>query len=206
MSTPLNIPQIALTGGIGSGKSAAAEFFSHLGAFIIDSDALAHQITSPHGLAIESIRRTFGSEFISDDGSLNRPLMRDLVFNQPGQLKKLESITHPLIQQEGQKAIAKAQLLKPPYILHMIPLLFESSRWEGRFFKIITVDSSQDTQISRVQARSQLTVEMIQKIINTQALREFRLEHSDFIIDNNGSLDDLRSGVREIHEKIVTLV
>jgi len=195
--------KLALTGGIGSGKSAAAGAFEKLGIPVIDSDAIAHQITAPAGMAIEAIKNTFGADFINAEGALDRAKMRALVFNQPAALKQLEAITHPLIKELSEAAALKALDQDPPFLLFMIPLLFESVGWQDRFHKIIVVDCSIDLQIQRVILRNQLQQELIEKIIANQAPRALRLQYADYVLENNGSLDELTQQVRAVHESIL---
>jgi len=195
--------KLALTGGIGSGKSAAAGAFEKLGIPVIDSDAIAHQITAPAGIAIDAIKNTFGADFINAQGALDRAKMRALVFNQPAALKQLEAITHPMIKELSEAAALKALDQNPPFLIFMIPLLFESVGWQDSFHKIIVVDCSIDLQIQRVILRNQLQQELIEKIIANQAPRALRLQYADYVLENNSSLDELTQQVQVVYEKIL---
>jgi len=195
--------KLALTGGIGSGKSAAGLAFEKFGIPVIDSDAIAHQITAPDGAAIPEIKSIFGSEFLTPEGALDRAKMRTLVFNEPQALKKLEAITHPLIRELSERAALQALENNPPYIIFMIPLLFESTGWQGRFNKIVVVDCSVDLQIKRVALRNQLQQELIEKIIATQTPRAMRLQYADYVIENNGTLSELEEKVSNTHLQIL---
>jgi dephospho-CoA kinase len=197
------IPRLALTGGIGSGKSAAGDSFENLGIPVIDSDAIAHEITSPGGAAIDAIRQVFGAEFINSEGAMDRSKMRERVFNHPEALQDLEAITHPLIRIISEDRARESLNNCPPYILFMIPLLFESNAWQNRFKKIVVVDCSVQTQIERVMQRNHLAQELIEKIIATQVPRAFRLQNADYVIHNEGSLKDLENEVTLTHLKII---
>jgi dephospho-CoA kinase len=203
--TTKQITTIGLTGGIGSGKSLAAKEFNRLGAQIIDSDALAHQVTSAGGVAMPAIEAAFGKEFLMEDGSLNREKMREYVFTHRPALTVLESITHPLIKEASHAALQSALSQNPPYIIFMIPLLFESNNWQGRFKKIIVTDCSVETQIQRVVLRNKLPREQVEKIMAAQMSREERLKNADYVINNDGFLIDLNLQVMDIHQKILVL-
>ena len=122
------ILKVGLTGGIGSGKSAVAQVFEKMGATIIDTDQIAHQITAPNGLAIDAIEKEFGASFIASDGSLDRAKMRELVFNDPQARLALERITHPLIAEQTEMLTIAAMQHNPPYIVFVVPLLLESGK------------------------------------------------------------------------------
>lgn len=197
--------QIGLTGGIGCGKSAVAKEFELLGIPVIDSDQLAHQVTSPNGLAMDKILTMFGKEFVNADGSLNRQAMRDKVFHDPQALKKLESITHPLIRKLSDEKFQEYCEKNPPYVIQMIPLLFESKDWKSRFKKVILVDCSEFLQISRVLQRPGMTEAIVKRIICTQIRREDRLKLADYIISNEGPIEELQAKVLKVHLAILAL-
>lgn len=198
-----NAFKVALTGGIGSGKSAAAREFERLGIPVIDSDAIAHQITGPNGIAIPKIKEVFGIEFINHDGSLNRAKMRALVFDHPPEKIKLEKITHPLIRQEGERAALIALDSNPAYLIFMIPLLFESDQWRNKYDQIVVVDCPESLQIDRVIQRNGLAKNEIEKIIASQTPRTERLAHANLVIDNSASMNELAKQVHITHKKIL---
>ncbi|MFW7342190.1 dephospho-CoA kinase [Pollutimonas sp. H1-120] len=191
--------KIGLTGGIGSGKSRVADLFADWGAAVIDTDVIAHELTSPGGAAIESIRHEFGPDIISPTGALDRQAMRELVFESPQARQRLESIIHPMISSVTQK---RADAAQGCYLVFVVPLLVESGRWRDRVDRICVVDCDPETQIRRVQARSGLTPEAIARIMSAQASREARLAVADDVIVNDGrtSLDELVRHARELHE------
>jgi dephospho-CoA kinase len=191
--------KIGLTGGIGSGKTRVADLFAEWGAAVIDTDVIAHDLTSPGGAAMEAIRHEFGPDVISPTGALDRQAMRDLVFESPEARQRLESIIHPMISSVTQKRAAAAQGC---YLVFVVPLLVESGRWHDRVDRICVVDCDPETQISRVQARSGLTPEAIARIMSAQASRESRLAVADDVIVNDGhtSFDELVRRAREVHD------
>ena len=196
---------VGLTGGIGSGKSAIAERLASYGASIVDSDLIAHQITSTGGLAIEPIAERFGSEFIQTDGALDRKKMRVLVFEDLQSRKALEAITHPLIRA---KAIEQARLSierQALYIVFVVPLLLESSEWFQFIDHVVVADCSEAIQIQRVMERNGLTRQEVESILQAQATRAERLAQADTVIENMGSLEDLAEQVRLLHQKILQI-
>jgi dephospho-CoA kinase len=190
---------IGLTGGIGSGKSQVADFLEQWGASVIDTDRIAHELTGPGGAAIEPLRQAFGGAAIAPDGSLDRAWMRERVFRDAPARRRLESIVHPLIQAVVRDRAAAARGL---YCVFVVPLLVESGRWRDRVDRICVVDCDPGTQIQRVQARSGLTRDTIERIMGAQASREERLAAADDVILNDGTtdLDTLRVRTRSFHD------
>jgi dephospho-CoA kinase len=188
---------VGLTGGIGSGKSAAAEEFARLGATVVDTDAIAHELTETGGAALAQIERVFGKNFVSESGAMNRKKMRDLVFSDAAAKSKLESLLHPMIREESARRIAAAP---GPYVIHVVPLLLESGGYRQRVDRILVVDAPEETQLARVKDRG-LDEAQVRKIIAAQAGRPERLRAADDLIDNSGSLDALRKQVGALHEK-----
>jgi dephospho-CoA kinase len=197
------IPLIGLTGGIGSGKSVVAQRLAGLGATVIDSDQIAHDITSPHGAAIAPIQASFGPEFLAADGSLDRPKMRQLVFNDPSALQSLEAITHPLIHAETLRQASQAHENGALYLVFMVPLLVESGYWPQAIDHLVVVDSPPELQIARVMQRSNLDRSEIGQIMSKQASREDRLAAADTILLNDGSLDKLIPQIDNLHQWII---
>lgn len=197
--------KIGLTGGIGSGKSKVADMLAEWGAAIIDTDVIAHQLTGPAGAAMPAIRQAFGDEVVAGDGALNRDAMRALVFRDPAARGRLEGILHPLI---GEQAMAQGAAARTPYAVFVVPLLVESgARWIQRVDRVCVVDCSPATQVARVQRRSGLTPDVIERIMSVQASRQVRLAAADDIVDNDEhvALDALRAQVRGLHEKWLSL-
>ena len=189
---------VGLTGGIGSGKSAVADEFARLGAVVVDTDVIAHELTGPNGSAVPEIRKIFGEKAIGPDGAMDRKRMRDHVFADPAAKKRLEGLLHPLIREESQKRIAAAP---GPYVVHVVPLLIESPDYRRRVDRVLVVDAPEEIRVSRVQARSGLSPDEVRAIMRTQAPSAARLAAADDVIDNGGDRDALRIRVAALHQK-----
>ena len=189
---------IGLTGGIGSGKTLVSNRLQELGAQIIDTDTIAHELTAPQGLAMPQILRRFGPQSVLTNGSMNRPYIRELVFKNPALRIELEKILHPLIRH----AVKNALLEKTDtYYVLVVPLLIEKGGWDNLLNGILLVDCPPETQIERVALRNGWPIEQIQAIINTQASREQRLQKADFVIENMGPLPEIIQKIDFLHEK-----
>lgn len=188
---------VGLTGGIGSGKSAAADEFARLGATVVDSDAIAHELTGPGGAAVPEVKRLFGAEFVDASGAMDRKRMRDLVFSDPAQKGRLEALLHPLIRAESGRRIAAAV---GPYVVHVVPLLVESPDYRARVGRVLVVDCPEALQMARVRQRSGLPEEEVRRIIASQIQRQTRLAAADDVIDNSGTIAALQQQVRQLHE------
>ncbi|SUA53645.1 Dephospho-CoA kinase [Oligella ureolytica] len=192
--------KIGLTGGIGSGKSTVTKLLEKLGVVIIDADKISRASTASGGEAIEAIRVAFGDAMIDDTGALDRAKMRELVFQEADARQRLEAIVHPIIQTHMR---IQAEQATSAYVIYDIPLLIESvERYRPQFKRICVVDCDEETQISRVQSRSQLTVDEIRRIIASQASRADRLVHADDVIHNGVGVDlaELQRQVHQMHE------
>jgi dephospho-CoA kinase len=190
---------VALTGGIGSGKSEAAKVFTELAVPVIDVDEISHQLTAAQQPIIPDIEANFGKEYITPAGALNRPAMRDLVFNDHDARDKLNAILHPAIYTE---ALRQLSLNKhAPYQVLAIPLLFESPRYAPHVDRILLIDCNEKTRIDRVKKRSQLSESEIKKIIRTQTPRKKQILLAHDVIENNGNVEKLREKILQIHQK-----
>jgi dephospho-CoA kinase len=188
---------VGLTGGIGSGKSAAADEFARLGASVVDTDAIAHALTQQGGAAVPEIEKRFGKEFVLD-GAMDRKKMRDHVFADPAAKRALEALLHPMIREESARQIAAA---RAPYVMHVVPLLIESRDYRRRVNRVLVVDAPEEVQVARVRARSNLPEAEVRAIMRTQVTRAARLAAADDVIDNAGSRDALRNQVAALHQK-----
>ena len=189
---------VGLTGGIGSGKSAAAAEFARLGATVVDTDLIAHELTQAGGAALPEVERIFGREVIGESGAMDRKGMRERVFADPAAKKALERLLHPLIREESQRRIAAAG---GRYVVHVVPLLIESPDYRSRVDRVLVVDAPEEQRIARVRARSRLSEDEVRAIMRSQASRAERLAAADDVIENGGTLDALRQQVAALHQK-----
>ena len=194
---------VGLTGGIGSGKSVAAHMFKELGAAVVDTDAIAHELTRPGGRAVAAIRKVFGAEYIATDGGLDRARMRRLVFGDAGAKKKLEALLHPLIRRRSRARIAA---VRRPYILVVVPLLLETGAYSDLIDRVLVVDCDEEQQVARAMARSGLPREEVLAIMAAQLPRARRLARADDTLLNDGGMDVLRRRVRKLHARYLSLV
>lgn len=187
---------VALTGGIGSGKSTVANAFLKNGVSVVDADVIARQVVEPGAPALRAIAAHFGAEILQPDGTLNRRLLRERIFASPDDKRWLNALLHPLIHEETQRQIAEAT---SPYVLWVVPLLVEN-QLHTKADRVLVVDVSPETQISRTMARDGVTREHAEHILAAQATREARLAVADDVIDNNGAPDAVASDVARLHE------
>ena len=196
-----------LTGGIGSGKSLAADRFASKGITVVDADALSRQLTAPGGDAIAAIRSALGQQYIAQDGGLDRDRARAQILSDPAARRQLEAILHPMIRREAQAALA---LAADPYAIYMVPLWIETHRsptgpspTELEISGIIVVDCAKETQIQRVMQRSGLCREDVLAIMAVQASREERRANATYLLNNDGSVEHLAQQVNALHEQLI---
>jgi dephospho-CoA kinase len=196
---------VGLTGGIGSGKSAAAGFFAELGVAVVDTDVVAHELTAPGGAAMAAIRDAFGSAVVAESGALDRAAMRHLVFNDAAAKIRLESILHPLIRAESELRCDRGLADGSPYAVLVVPLLVESGAYRKRVSRVAVVDCAETTQITRVMARSGLARDEILRIMAAQATRAERLAAADDILNNDADISGLEAQIAALHRKYLIL-
>jgi dephospho-CoA kinase len=193
---------VGLTGGIGSGKSTAADLFVARGAGLVDTDAIAHRLTGPAGAAMPAIVAAFGPGAARPDGALDRARMREQAFADPTRRLQLESILHPMIRAAALQDVGRSSA---PYVLLAVPLLSATSGYRERMDRILVVDCSGDWQIERVVQRSGLSREQVAAIIAVQPAREQRLAMADDVIDNDGDESALAPQVERLHQQYLRL-
>ena len=179
---------VGLTGGIGSGKSAAANFFQNEGITVIDADGLSREVIEEGTPGFASIVEYFGSKIIDSDGSINREHLRKEVFDDDKKKKLLESIIHPLVRDLMVKRIAASQ---SPYSIIMVPLIFETNSMSN-YNRILVIDCDPKLQLERAMLRDNNSKSQIQKIMDSQCSREERISIANDIIPNNDSLENLK--------------
>ena len=190
--------RVGLTGGIGSGKSTAADLLTQRGASVIDADAISRSVTAAGGSAIGPLRDAFGADFITADGALDRDRMRQASYADTQVRKRLEAIVHPLVGAESARQEAAAVAQGAACIVFDVPLLVESRRWRQRVDLVLVIDCQPDVQIARVVRRSGLDAATVERIIATQASRVQRLRAADIVVANSGG--SMAQFADEIHQ------
>jgi dephospho-CoA kinase len=193
--------RIGLTGGIASGKSAAVAQFRGFGVAVIDADESARRVVAPGTPGLTEVVGQFGQEVLDADGTLNRRRLRALIFADSDKRRALESILHPLIRADMEE---HAELATGSYVVLAIPLLIESGSYD-RIDRILVVDVTEEIQLQRVLSRDGGTADQARAIIAAQAGRERRLQAADDVLDNSGTLIDLRRRVDELHRSYLQL-
>jgi len=191
--------RVGLTGGIGSGKSAVSRFFEQIGMPVSDADVIAHTITNDNHPALKKVADAFGEDVIDDNGSLDRDRMRQIVFDNPDERKRLEAILHPIIRDTMREEV---ESFDAPYCLLVIPLLVEGDKHPLVDLTLV-VDAPDEARIEWIKSRSGLTEERIRTIFKAQATREQRLAAADLVIENTGTLEDLQQRTLELHEVLL---
>ena len=189
--------RIGLTGGIGSGKSTVAAMLQRRGARVVDTDAIARELTGPGGAAMDAVRVAFGAAAIDPAGALDRGWMRERVFADPQARGVLESLLHPLIGAEAERRAAAPGA--PPCIVFDVPLLVETGRWRDRVDRVLLVDCPLELQVERAMRRSHWPRETVERVVAQQASREARRAAADAVIDNRvDGLERLESDVEAL--------
>ena len=193
---------IGLTGGIGSGKSAAGFEFEKLGITVIDADKIAQKASLKNSKAYKEIVEYFGASILDNSQNIDRRKLRNIVFNDDEQKKKLEQILHPAIREDISFAISNS---KSPYTIIKVPLIYETNS-KDNYNRILVIDCDEDIQISRAVARDGASEEDIKKIINSQATKKERLSIADDVISNNSSIEKLSEKVLHLHKNYLELI
>ena len=197
--------KVGLTGGIASGKSAAANFLAKLGALIIKLDDLAKEVVSLGTSTLAKIHQHFGDDILMDDGSLNRAKLREIIFNDKEQKAWLEALMHPAIRERQEAIIDHASREERyPYVVIEIPLLVENNLFDT-VDRVLVIDVEEATQIARASERDKVHPDQIESILKSQASRTERNAIADDIIENNGSIRELETKISALHKKYIEL-
>lgn len=192
---------IGVTGGIGSGKTATTDEFSRLGVVVVDADQVSRDVVNPGTEALARIAQRFGSEILTDDGQLQRRLLRDIIFSNADEKQWLESVLHPLIREE---IIRRLQQSRSAYTILVSPLLLETSQHK-LCDRVLLVDAPESLQLLRTRQRDQTSDAAVKAIMDQQMGREQRLAMADDVIVNDAGLTKLHEAVRALHRKYLTL-
>ena len=192
---------LGLTGGIGSGKSAASKYFRDQGITVVDADVVAREVVEPGQPALIAIKERYGANALLDDGTLNRAWLRAKVFAEPDERKWLESQTHPRIRDS---IIVQLSAATSPYAILESPLLFESGQSE-LVARTLVIDVPEEIQVERASSRDRSVEEQIRRIIAAQLPRAERLQRADDAVDNSGNLEALYSQLEPLHQSYLQL-
>lgn len=194
--------RVGLTGGIASGKSAAAARFTELGVPVIDADVAARRVVEPGSVGLAQVVQQFGPWLLTADGRLDRSALRSAIFADAAARKTVNAILHPLIRDSMESEVAQAA---GPYVVLAIPLLVESGAPHDRVARVLVIDVNENTQIKRLLARDGTSLAQARAILNAQASRAARLAAADDVIENTGTLSDLRDAVDVLHAKYLQI-
>jgi dephospho-CoA kinase len=194
--------RIGLTGGIGSGKTAASDHFARLGAEVIDTDLLSRELVERGQPALKEIVDKFGDQILTAGGHLDRARLGKLVFGNPKSRQQLEAILHPRIRAA---MLLRAEQSQAPYVVFVIPLLFETGQ-QALVDRVLLIDVPEDLQRARVAERDQLDDAQISRIMSAQTERETRLRNADDIVCNDGDIASLHAEIEKLHRKYMDQV
>ena len=192
---------IGLTGGIGSGKSAAGNEFVNLGITVIDADSIAKEASSQNSIAYTKIVDHFGNSILDDSMNIDRKKLRDIIFTDNSQKKILESFLHPVIRENISSAVLAS---RSKYTIIMVPLIYETKSM-NQYDRILVIDCKEEIQLLRASNRDNSSLEDIKKILQSQATRQERLSIANEVIINNSSFETLREQVIQIHQTYMEL-
>lgn len=192
---------VALTGGIGSGKSTVAESFARHGVSIVDADVIARQVVEPGQPALQDLADRLGKQILLPDGSLNRAVLREIIFSDPSIKQWVNQLLHPLIHAKTRQLISAATT---PYVLWVVPLLIENGL-QKQANRVLVVDVDEQTQLARTMLRDGVNRQQAEQILCAQVSRQQRLACADDIIDNSGGVETIEPRVASLHSRYLEL-
>jgi len=193
---------VALTGGIGCGKSTVCSLFSTLNVPVIDTDTIAHQLVKPGQPALKEIAATFGNDMLLENSTLNRKALAKKIFNDPKQRALLETILHPKIRRSVEQQLHT--LKNSAYVIIAVPLLIETNQ-QSTYDRVLVIDCDEQLQRTRTMERDNRSIEEIEAIIEAQVSRQNRLSHADEIIKNSHDIVSLKKQVEQCHLQYMDL-
>lgn len=193
---------IAITGGIGSGKSAVARLFEQWGAQTVDADILAREVVEPGSEGFQRVVEKFGPDMVLADGSLNRPKLASIIFSDPEKKALLESLLHPLIRGRWLSQLERLKNSDVPLIAYIVPLFFESTSQMPEIEKVVLISAPEETRIARIMSRDLFPRQIAELRIKAQLLDSAKIDKSDYVIKNDSSLEQLESRAREVFSEL----
>ncbi len=193
---------VGLTGNVASGKSSVARLFAAWGAVVIDADAIVHQLQQPGTAVFDAMVQAFGSSILAEDGTLDRGVLRALIFSDPAARKTLNAITHPAVRTRRDQMMAEARQAGTPIVVQDIPLLFEVLD-PASFDAVVLVDAPIETRRARMEQIRGLDPETAQAMIEAQIPSEQKRARATYVIDNDGSLEDLEARARAVWDDLI---
>lgn len=193
---------VGLTGNVASGKSSVARLFAAWGAVVIDADAIVHQLQQPGTAVFDAMVQEFGSSILAEDGTLDRGVLRALIFRDPAARKTLNAITHPAVRTRRDQMMAEARQAGTPIVVQDIPLLFEVLD-PASFDAVVLVDAPIETRRARMEQIRGLDPETAQAMIDAQIPSEQKRARATYVIDNDGSLEDLEARARAVWDDLI---
>ncbi len=193
---------IAITGGIGSGKSAVAKLFEQWGAQTVDADILAREVVEPGSEGFQRVVQNFGPDMVLADGSLNRPKLASIIFSDQEKKALLESLLHPLIRERWLSQLEQLKKSNAPLIAYIVPLFFESTAQMPEIEKVVLISAPEETRIARIMSRDLFPRQIAELRIKAQLPDSAKIDKSDYVIKNDSSLEQLESRAREVFSEL----
>ena len=193
---------IAITGGIGSGKSAVAKLFEQWGAQTVDADILAREVVEPGTEGFQRVVDNFGEDMVLADGSLNRPKLASIIFSDPEKKKLLESLLHPLIRERWLRKLEEVKQTSAPVIAYIVPLFFESTAKMPEIEKVVLVSAPEEMRIARIMVRDIFPLHIAEQRIKAQLPDSAKIDKSDYVITNDSSMEKLEARAREVFDRL----